>query len=69
MTLEDINGVQEIKINAFSDARGKFLRVFDIEWMIQDFFIKQTISSNYTKVKFKVESFDEVAKSSKLCVA
>ena len=39
MTLEDINGVQEIKINAFSDARGKFLRVFDIEWMIQDFFI------------------------------
>jgi dTDP-4-dehydrorhamnose 3,5-epimerase len=42
MTLENINGVQEIKINAFSDSRGKFLRVFDIEWMTPDFFIKQT---------------------------
>ena len=27
------------------------------------------LTSNYTKVKFKVESFDEVAKSAKLCVA
>ena len=56
-------------IRFITDAKTKNKNFILINKISSNFFIKQTISSNYTKVKFKVESFDEVAKSAKLCVA
>ncbi len=41
MELKNILGVQEIVFTSFADSRGKFNRIFDIEWLEEDFIIEQ----------------------------
>ena len=41
MELKNISGVQELISTSFVDSRGKFNRIFDTDWLEEDFVIKQ----------------------------
>ena len=41
MELKNIFGVQELISTSFTDSRGKFNRIFDADWLEEDFVIEQ----------------------------
>jgi dTDP-4-dehydrorhamnose 3,5-epimerase len=66
MTLENIIGVQELKIKSFADSRGKFDRLFDIKWLEEDFSIEQVnISINPFKFTLRGMHFQKSGKPEK----
>jgi dTDP-4-dehydrorhamnose 3,5-epimerase len=66
MTLENITGVQELKIKSSADSRGKFDRLFDIKWIEEDFSIEQVnISINPFKFTLRGMHFQKSGKPEK----
>ena len=66
MTLENIIGVQELKIKSFADSRGKFDRLFDIKWLEEDFSIEQVnISINPFQFTLRGMHFQKSGKPEK----
>ena len=66
MTLENIIGVQELKIKSFADPRGKFDRLFDVKWLEEDFSIEQVnISINPFKFTLRGMHFQKSGKPEK----
>ena len=66
MTLENIIGVQELKIKSSADPRGKFDRLFDIKWLEEDFSIEQVnISINPLKFTLRGMHFQKSGKPEK----
>ena len=66
MTLENIIGVQELKIKSSADPRGKFDRLFDIKWLEEDFSIEQVnISINPFKFTLRGMHFQKSGKPEK----
>jgi dTDP-4-dehydrorhamnose 3,5-epimerase-like enzyme len=64
MTLENITGVQELKIKSSADSRGKFDRLFDIKWLEEDFSIEQVnISINPFKFTLRGMHFQKSGKT------
>ena len=41
MELKNIFGVQELIFTSYADSRGKFNRIFDTDWLEEDFVIEQ----------------------------
>ena len=41
MELKNIFGVQELFFTSYADSRGKFNRIFDTDWLEEDFAIEQ----------------------------
>jgi dTDP-4-dehydrorhamnose 3,5-epimerase len=41
MELKNIFGVQELTSTSYADSRGKFNRIFDIDWLEEEFVIEQ----------------------------
>jgi dTDP-4-dehydrorhamnose 3,5-epimerase len=63
MTLENIIGVQELKIKSSVDSRGKFNRIFDINWLQEHFSIEQVnISINPFKFTLRGMHFQKSGK-------
>ena len=66
MTLENIIGVQELKIKSSADPRGKFDRLFDVKWLDEDFSIEQVnISINPFKFTLRGMHFQKSGKPEK----
>jgi dTDP-4-dehydrorhamnose 3,5-epimerase len=66
MTLENIIGVQELKMKSSADSRGKFDRLFDIKWLEEDFSIEQVnISINPFKFTLRGMHFQKSGKPEK----
>ena len=63
MELRNIFGVQEYIFTSFADSRGKFNRIFDTNWLEDDFVIEQVnLSINPTQYTLRGMHFQKSGK-------